>query len=169
MVEEFNRAIGANLKRMRKRRGWTAEDVSEKLNISLDTVYKYEAGKRMVPPDRLMQAAVLLNCSLLDIYAGLDPRSKWDSDKELNVLMPESSVTMRYLATEWHGDVDALVAYMGTVAILPEEIRREVYMDVAILRDKLIAAGTIQKSQLPPGTPYMEQQLGGLYPGGDRL
>lgn len=166
-AEVFTITMGQNLKRMRKKRGWSAQYVAAQLGLAEDTIYKYESGVRMVPADLVMKFACLFNCSILDIYAGLDPRQPNAGTKELNVLSPDSSATMRWLATEWAGDAEALIAYLGTVAIMPEDIRKDVYMDALRIRDDLIQTGTIHRDQLPPGTPYMEHQLGGMYSKGD--
>ena len=162
-AEVFTLTMGQNLKRMRKKRGWSAKFVATQLGLAEDTIYKYESGVRMVPADLVMQAACLLNCSILDVYAGLDPRQPNASTKELNVLSPDSSATMRWLATEWTGDVEALIAYLGTVALLPEDAREDIYMDALKVRDALLQEGKLTHDQLPPGTAYMEHQLGGLH------
>ena len=158
----FTFTMGQNLKRMRKKRGWPAKFVAAQLGLTEDTIYKYESGVRMVPADLVMQAACLLNCSLLDIYAGLDPRQPNTGTKELNVLSPDSSATMRWLATEWDGDAEALVAFMGTVALFPSEVRKDVYLDALEIRDDLLQADLILRDQLPPGTQYMEHMLGAM-------
>lgn len=160
---EFTKKMGANLKRLRENRGWSAEMIAEKVGITLDAVYKYESGQRRMHGELIMTAAIVLDCNILDIYNGLDPRRPNESQKEMNLLSHHAAATMRWLATEWSGDIDALIAYMGTIALFPEEDRREEYMDGLIRRDELIKAGIINKSQLPSGTEYMEQQLGGLY------
>lgn len=160
---EFTARMGANLRRLREHRGWSAEMVADMMGITLDSVYKYESGARKLHGELIMQAAVILDCSILDIYNGLDPRHPNESTKELNTLSPNSSTTMRWLATEWSGDVEALVAYMGTIATFPEEVRRETYMDGLHQRDELLRTGIIARDQLPPGTANMEQSLGGLY------
>lgn len=156
----FSITLGQNLKRLRLRRGWTAKVVAAKMGMTMDDVYKIEAGLRMASADKIMQAADVLNCNLLDIYAGLDPRQPDVSTDELRVLSANSSATMRWLATKWTGDIDALIAYLGTVALFPENVRQLVYMDSIAIRDDLISKGIIQPEQLPPATAHMEEQLG---------
>lgn len=160
--KEFSQKMGANLKRLRQVRGMSVEHVAEVMGISQDSVLKYERGDRRLSPDMIMRAAVLLNCSLLDIFSGLDPRVD-DNGKELNVLSRESSMIMRHLATEWDGDVEALITFLGLVAMFPPEERREIYMIAAITKDRLLHAGTINAADLPPKLPYMEEQLGRLF------
>lgn len=156
----FTITLGQNLKRLRLRRGWTAKVTAAKMGMSLDDVFKIENGSRMPSPDKIMQAVEVLNCNLLDIFAGLDPRNPDVSTDELHVLSANSSATMRWLATKWTGDTDALIAFLGTIALFPESIRQDVYMDAVAIRDDLISKGIIRPEQLPPGTPHMEEQLG---------
>lgn len=162
-ADEFARILGQNLRRMRLRRGWTAKVAAAKMEMSIEDVYKIEYGQRMPSPYKIMKATNVLNCNLLDIFAGLDPRNPDVSKDELRVLSPNSSATMRWLATKWDGDIDALIAYIGMIALFPEDVRREIYLDGISIRDKLIQSGVISRDQLPPGTDHMEQQLGGLY------
>ena len=161
-IENENAIIGGNLRRLRINRGWSTEYTGELMGLSASAIRNYEAGRRHITPGLIMKAAVVLNCSLLDIYSGLDPRVE-DNGKELNVLSRESSMIMRHLATEWDGDVEALITFLGLVAMFPPEERREIYMIAAITKDRLLKAGTIRAEDLPQNLPYMEQQLGKLF------
>ncbi len=159
-TENINVKIGANLRRLRTNRGWSAEYAGEQMDLTASSIHNYEAGRRKITPELIMKAAEILNCSILDIFYGPD-----ENGKELNVLSPESSKIMRYLATDWDGNIEALVTFMGLVAMLPPEERREIYMIVTITKDRLLHAGTIRAEDLPKNLAYMEEQLGKLFEG----
>ena len=161
--------IGKNLRRLRNNRGWSIEYVAEQMDISAAAVSQYELGQRKVSSEMIVRATKLLGCSIMEIYRGTDPDRPEDmvSDRELNVLSPDVSRVAHWLATEWDGDTDALMIFMGMLAAFPADERREIYMIGDITKDRLLASGKITADQLPPGMDYMLQQLGNLY--GDDL
>lgn len=158
----FTIGMGENLRRMRNARGWTVEYVAEKMEMSVDAVRKYESGQRRLHGELIQRAAQMLDCSILDIFAGLDPR-KPNVIIELNKLSPAASRIMYRLATEWDGDIEALVRYIGMLAAFPVEERREEYMRGTIRRDELIWEGRIKPEDLPEDMETMERSLGGYY------
>lgn len=157
-TENINVKIGGNLRKLRINRGWSAEYTGELIDLTASSIHNYEAGRRKITPELIMKASEILNCSILDIFYGVD-----ENGKELNMLSKESSKIMRYLATDWEGDVEALITFLGLVAMFPPEERREIYMIAEITKDRLLHAGTINAADLPPKLPYMEEQLGRLF------
>lgn len=164
-ANDFTRGMGANLRRMRIARGWTVEETAGKAGLSADSITKYENGQRMMSGEKILLAARVLDCSILEIYRGLNPDRKEDilSGKTMNVLSPAASMVAYWLATEWDGDQDALMILMGVVASFPVDVRREFYMDVMLTKDRLIKSGAITIDDLPPYYAEAERRLGGLY------
>lgn len=137
----------------------TVEDVGDLLHLSPDSVRKYERG-RDPGIARIVRAKDILQCSLMSIFAGLSDDA---AGTEYNVLSPRASAILRKLATDWNGDIEALVILMGMLAAMPEDKRREIYMQADLIKDSLLANKIIRPEDLPEGIDYMEQQLGGLY------
>lgn len=155
--------LGSNLRAIRERNGLSAERIGEIMGLSTDSVLKYEQAQRKLPLDLLIKAADVLHVSIMTILAGLDSDSYVQPGTEYNVLSPASRMILTGIATQWDGDVEALIIYLGLVASFPEEYRRDLYRDAAIMKDKLIASGIMSEAQLPPGIGYMESQIGNLY------
>lgn len=164
-ANDFTRGMGANLRRMRLARGWTVEETAGKAGLSADAITKYENGQRMMSGEKILLAARVLGCSILEIFRGLNPDRLEDmtSDKNMNVLSPAASMVAYWLATEWDGDQDALMILMGIVAAFPVDVRREIYMDMMLTKDKLIREGRLSEDDLPPYIMEVERRLGGLY------
>ena len=159
----FYTRLGHNLRSIRERRGMSAERIGELMDLSTDTVLKYEHGQRKFPIELLLKASDVLHVSMMTFLAGLSPESVVAPGTEYNVLSPCSHLIMNKLATEWEGDMEAMIIYLGLVAAFPEEYRRDLYRDAAIMKDKLLSKGIIAPEELPPGLDYMESQIGNLY------
>ena len=157
---EFSRRQGANLRALRKMRGLTVNELADLIGASPDAVRRYERGVRTVTTELLMKWCVCLNCSEQSILVNLDPRTASEDapTSEFRNLTAEESRIMRYLATQWDGDVHALILAMRLYAALPEEGRAAVIMEMILQRDKYLTP-----EEYPVGMDYIEQALGGLY------
>ena len=60
-------SLGENLQFLRKRNDITQEQLAEKLNISRQSVSKWESDTAFPEMDKLMQLSEMFNCSLDDI------------------------------------------------------------------------------------------------------
>ena len=49
-----------NIKEAREARGYTAVELGEKLNVHFSTINHWEAGRRQIPPEKLVQLADIL-------------------------------------------------------------------------------------------------------------
>lgn len=165
MIDDFDLQLGQNLKAARERRGWSVQLVADKMDFCKDTVYKYEAGQREMKAKQIVKAAHILNASYETLLAGLKPDGSDQelAGKEFNVLSPAVSVALARLATEWDGNIEALMIFACMIAAFPEYERRELYMQGNILKDRLLSEGVIKEADLPPGISYMESELGRLY------
>ena len=159
--KEILTRIGSNLRTLREHRGLTAMDIAAMLDISPDAVRKYERGERDPGIATLIRAKAAISCNFMSFLSGIDDDSA--AGTEYNVLSARCSRIMHWLATDWSGDIEALVIFMGLVASFPEQARRDIYMSAALLKDELLRSGTMSPSDLPAGIEYMEQKLGELY------
>ena len=159
--KEILSTLGANLRRLRERRGLSALQVAYMLDMSPDAVRKYERGERDPGIANIIRAQNSIHCSIMTIFSGLIDES--DGGREYNTLSARCSRIMRWLATDWDGDIEALVLLMGLIASFPEEQRRELYMEACLTKDRLLASGKLSAADLPDGIEYMESKIGSLY------
>lgn len=59
--------INESIRQCRISKGFTQEDIAEKLGLSKQFILQIEQGKRKIPVDRLIQIANILNCTLDDL------------------------------------------------------------------------------------------------------
>lgn len=162
--DEILKQLGQNLNNLRSRRGMSASDTGKVMELSPDAIYKFERGDRELGIIRLVRIHERLNCSYMSILDGLDGTHYSDKGSmEFNVLSPVTSAIMRNLATQWNGDIEALLIFAGMVASWPEEERRELYMQSTIINDRLLQEGVISKEDQPDGIRYMINQIGKMY------
>lgn len=163
---DFSRRMGENLKHQRTLMGLSAAELSEKIGLSVDSVYKMERGEVSMSIELKHKCARILGCNPQTFEDGLD-LDEGETLPPLKHVIRQTDKTvrkiLRKLSSEWDGDIKALVIYMGMIAALPPEERREIYMQGVIVRDRLLADGKIKREDLPDGMDYMEEQLGGLY------
>ncbi len=88
--------FGEVLKKLRKKKKLTQEEISGLLDVDRSNVANYEAGKRLPPIDSLIKIALYFNVSLDYLILGKDPKqSKEHSQTEMNSeLMAENTALM---------------------------------------------------------------------------
>lgn len=79
------KAIGKNLRKLRKKKGLSVEEVCEYLGIASDrTIYYYEAGERVAPFDVMFALMELYEADLADVIG--EEKAKvffpWDKSDE---------------------------------------------------------------------------------------
>ena len=67
--------IGKKLRELRKERGWTQEELGERLHIHRSTVSYWETGYTD-PPQEMDRPLSLLNAVSADYLLGLSPRKR---------------------------------------------------------------------------------------------
>lgn len=74
MVNPIDKQIGANLARIRLMRGFSRATLGECLSdaISQQAIAKYESGITRIPSSSLAEFAVMLECNVSDLFAGVD-------------------------------------------------------------------------------------------------
>ena len=63
----INRAVGAELRAARARRGWSRSELVERSGVSLPSLRRYEDGLRSVPVGALVRLISELNMDVADI------------------------------------------------------------------------------------------------------
>ena len=165
-ANDFSRRMGQNLKQQRNLMGLSVAQLSEKIGITPDAVYKMERGELRMDIEFKLRCAKILNCSPQTFEDGLD----LDDGEQLPPLKGplrriDNTVRqiLRKLSSEWEGNVKALIIFAGMIAAFPPEERREIYMQGILTRDRLLKEKKIKAEDLPPEMEYMEGELGGLY------
>ena len=163
-----SRIMGANLKNQRVCMGVAVAELAEKADVSSDTIYKIERGNVQMSPELKFRFARILSCSPQTFEDGLDlDDGEVQTPLSHGMRRIDSTVRqiLRKLASEWTGNIKALIIFTGMIAAFPPEERREIYMQGIIVRDRLLSSGKIRQEELPPEMEYMEDQLGELYRG----
>lgn len=68
MIDPIDRAVGANIRRMRMARGITQSALAEPLGVTFQQLQKYEKGANRVSASKLVRIAGVLGCSLGDLF-----------------------------------------------------------------------------------------------------
>ncbi len=69
-------SIGARIRELRSRRGWTRAKLAERAQLSLRFLAQLESGRGNISVNRLAQVAEALNCSLRQLIPTSIPRSR---------------------------------------------------------------------------------------------
>lgn len=161
----FSTRLGDNIRRIRKLRGLTAAELSQKLDITPDELRKYERGERTLSVERMITFASALDCSVQNLLEGLDSRSggMLPSSNLIRMMTPDEHRIMHYMATDWDGDVRALIIACGIYMVLPPRRRREAMMAMDVIKDEALLANEISPADLPEDMEYFQRALGALY------
>jgi len=72
MTEEWNNSVGERLLQLRNRKGMTQEDLAEYLNVSRQSVSKWELNKTLPDVEKLMQLSELYEVTLDYLVKGVE-------------------------------------------------------------------------------------------------
>ncbi len=88
MTENFknkaNKSVGANIRTLRHQRGWSQEDVANRLGISIPALSKIETGVTDINLSRLEQIATIFEVSVIRLLS-LDAVDKEPQAVSMNV------------------------------------------------------------------------------------
>lgn len=109
--------IGEKIAAARKRKGWTQEDLAEKLNVSVAAASAWETGKNLPDRDHLLDLAKVLGVSLEELAEerpeyGLEPGSPFFGPDRMYTFVKTKAVDAKFIQTlaalpfmrEKHGD-----------------------------------------------------------------
>lgn len=82
---DTNKFVGAKIKEYRESRGWTQDQLAEKLNTTRQTVSRYESGARKTNQDVLFDLSVIFNVKVDDFFPSRGEESN-QSRKNLGLL-----------------------------------------------------------------------------------
>ena len=75
-------SVGNYIRENRKRKGWTQEQLAEKVEVWPKTISNWENGKGEIKPDNLQKLAQAFNVSAAEIMAGKDMPELSEEDKQ---------------------------------------------------------------------------------------
>ena len=76
--------FGMRLRKIRKKRGYTQEQLAEKLFLSIDSISNYENGKTTCMPEHVTKICQILNISADFLYFGIEKELIQVKSSELN-------------------------------------------------------------------------------------
>lgn len=91
MTEEWKGSVGERLLQLRNQKGMTQEDLAEYLNVSRQSVSKWELNKTLPDVEKLMQLSELYGVTLDYLVKGIELVEENDSDAEVVVEEKEIS------------------------------------------------------------------------------
>lgn len=80
--------IGERIKQARKVKGWTQEDLAEKIDVAVAYMSRIESGRTQINLTRLAQLSTELDVSIEELITGVNKSAKNYLDKDLyNILI----------------------------------------------------------------------------------
>lgn len=73
---ELSAYIGKQIKSFREKKGWTTQDLADRLHTSRVTVTRYETGARKANQDMLYKMSELFNVSIDDFFPPRDNKKQ---------------------------------------------------------------------------------------------
>lgn len=115
----IDHVIGAQLRRLRKIRGYTQDDVAKALSISYQQLHKYETGANSIAASRLYELAMFLSVKPDDFFEGVEAGG--DAPVEANDMQPmnvpskEEQQLLRFLSAIPNHKREAVIGLIRTV------------------------------------------------------
>jgi transcriptional regulator with XRE-family HTH domain len=78
-----NEEIGDRLREFRKRRGFTQEQLAEKVGVTFQQIQQYENGSSRLNSDRLQQIGIALEIPVGSLFDDSDERALTDDEMKL--------------------------------------------------------------------------------------
>lgn len=82
---DTNKFVGSKIKEFREARGWTQDQLAEKLNTTRQTISRYESGTRKTNQDVLFDLSVLFNVKIDSFFPERESKSA-ASQKNIGLL-----------------------------------------------------------------------------------
>lgn len=118
-TRNIDQIIGGQLRRLRKIRGYTQDDVASALNISYQQLHKYETGANSIAASRLYELAMFLSVKPDDFFEGVEV-SEEDTAADAaamqtHVPSKEEQQLLRFLSAIPNHKRDAVIGLIRTV------------------------------------------------------
>ncbi len=104
-AQEIDQLIGGRLKEIRKMKGFTQEDVADKLGISFQQVQKYENGKNRISFSRLYELSKFMKTPLESFVSGVEQANLSSGMSD----MAQTPITSAHHATISQKETDELL------------------------------------------------------------
>lgn len=72
---DTNKFVGSKIKEFREARGWTQDQLAEKLNTTRQTISRYESGTRKTNQDVLFDLSIIFNVKVDDFFPSRETNS----------------------------------------------------------------------------------------------
>ena len=82
-TEDLLNLFGYHVKFYRNLKGWSQEKLAECIDVSKNTIYEIEAGKKFARPQNLVKLAAAFN---IDVFQLMLPLDVFDYDKTKNMV-----------------------------------------------------------------------------------
>lgn len=120
-VKAVTKDFGATLKALRAARGWSQKELTEKINRSANTIWRYENNFQEPTLDTLRSFSAIFGVPLSFWESEVDDEPLTDSQRELLMLMKNNFLRMRELNEE-----QKALCYMELQKRLLEEFTSDV-------------------------------------------
>lgn len=148
--------IGDNILRFRKEKGWSQEDLAEKMEVSRQTISKWESGRIVPGTERLKELAQVLGVSF---YALVDEPAAPQND---GGAPRESTPVGETAAPRKH-----IVKRIVIIALAMVVIVAAIFIVRSVMQPNYRQAGPLKKfiaEQISTAVPYSTVELSGLVP-----
>lgn len=118
MAEVWNDSVGERLLKLRNKQGMTQEDLAEYLNVSRQSVSKWELNKTLPDVEKLMQLSELYEVTLDYIVKGVEEiqeEQDGTSDGDKDDVESEEAVQDASVTEDWKNNLSIQSAFELTV------------------------------------------------------
>lgn len=81
-MDDIQATFRSNLLKLRKKRGWTQEQLAEACDLSKQQIFRIEKGTSWPPPETIAKIAKALGVSQADLYDSASTAPTRDDEKE---------------------------------------------------------------------------------------
>ena len=71
-MKTFNQTLGSKLRELRKKYGYTQQNIGELLGVTFQQIQKYEEGKNRIPPDKLYRLKEHYRIDFNEFFTNID-------------------------------------------------------------------------------------------------
>lgn len=161
-------SIGQNIRAIRKTRGYTIAELTERINTftgkdySVKTTGAWERGTKMINGVEVFEVAQALGTSVESLYLYQYTNSK-DLDlmavsKAFRNLSIEDQRILAYSIVQFEGDIHAMVQSVGMYCAMYNEDRELAIGQIVTAYKMAVAEGKVRKNAPQCDTEYVETQ-----------
>lgn len=137
MTEEWNNSVGERLLQLRNKKGMTQEDLAEYLNVSRQSVSKWELNKTLPDVEKLMLLSDLYEVTLDYLVKGVEETEEEDSEVSGDEMNAQTESD-----TEAPVEEDALTSALSMKSPFELTVHRIVFL-IAMLVSGVLFVGSL--------------------------